>query len=455
MKTVCIIGGGFSGTITALQLLRKNAHIKINLINSGYPVFKGVAFSTKKTEHLLNVPAGRMSAFPEEPDHFVNWLITQPEFSDHAFENLKKEFIPRSFYGDYLKEISSVCINHPQISIIHNKALNIEKIGKKYRITIDNHPSLECEYVVLAMGNYSPAPPKGIDEAVLKSSHYFESPWSDSYLDDLKPTENILLIGSGLSMIDCVLSLISMNFIGKIYSISPRGYFPQGNLSAAVTYPDFYSEVKDKSLLEVFRIIKSHITEGRKTDMAWQAIIDSFRPYAKETWLKLSAKDKRQFISHLRHIWGVARHRLPRGIDLKMKELIDSGQLEVFGGRLQFVTIVENGFEVSVKKRSDQQLETFFVSRIVNCTGPQINFNEINDEFVSNLLQNNIISANDLKMGIRCFPDGRVLNKEGEHVKNIYAVGSLLREVLWETTAVPELRVNAENVASQIVESIN
>ncbi|HEX8517673.1 MAG TPA: FAD/NAD(P)-binding protein [Bacteroidia bacterium] len=455
MKTVCIIGGGVSGSLTAVQLLKKSEKVKVILINSGNPLLTGVAYSTQRAEHLLNVPAGKMSVYPDKPDHFIEWLKSLPEFEKSSDADLKHSFLPRMIYGSYLGDVLNKFMKDDRITVVESKAEAAGRSENKYVIRLEAGSSIEADVLVLAMGNFLPAAPKLKDCSAFSNQHFYANPWSDAFLENLSGSSSVLLIGGGLTMIDCVLSLVNTNFNGQIYAVSPRGYLPEGHLEKPSSYPDFFNEYKNRDLLTIFKSIRKHIAEAKKNTIPWQAVIDSVRPHAKEIWLHFSGDDKQRFITHLRHVWGVARHRLPTGVHRKMKQLISDGRLIVMDGRIREISETENGFHVGIKRRRQSNSEYLKVSRIVNCTGPQINYKELDEAFVKSLIAENIICPDEHKMGINASPGGRVLDNKGGVVKNVYAVGSMLRKVLWETTAVPELRENAENVAQQIIESID
>ena len=454
MKTICIIGGGFSGSATAMRLLEKDPEARIVLVNGGQPLIRGIAYSTTGEEHLLNVPAGRMGILASAPAHFTDWLRSKPEYSHLIADNLAQSFLPRMVYGVYLQEQLNQYSGHKNLEIIASKAISVSVHTGRYVVRLENTQAVTADHLVLALGNFLPATPKIANSAVFDNTHYFRNPWNNDYLKDIRNNETVLLIGTGLTMVDCVLSLKKINFKGKIIAVSPRGYIPASHTNAA-PYPDFSEELKDKSLREIFKIVRQHLEVAYENDLAWQAVIDSIRPYAQQIWLSLDKKGKQQFTSHLRHIWGVARHRLPEAIFAQIMDAVNSGQLEIIGGRVQNIEEEHTGFRVSIRPRKSHEQQTLQVTRIVNCTGPQINYAEIGDPFVKSLIENNIIRPDGLKMGIAATPAGQVLGADEKPVKNVYAIGSLLRGVLWETTAVPEIRVQAENVARQICESIN
>ncbi len=92
-------------------------------------VVKGVFFDKSR---LLNVRAGRMSAYADDPSHFVNWLWTSKEYTDKKEnENLNDAFIPRHLYGQYLNETyQQVVSNLPPgftLKIIDDKVVEIAK----------------------------------------------------------------------------------------------------------------------------------------------------------------------------------------------------------------------------------------------------------------------------------------------------------------------------------------
>jgi uncharacterized NAD(P)/FAD-binding protein YdhS len=454
METIAIIGGGFSGSLTAIQLLNNSNSVSIKLINYNYPLAQGVAYSTNSVENLLNIPAGKMSAFADQPDHFIDWIKSQAQFNYLINDTIEKDFIPRFIYGLYLTSILDKYRSNKQLQLITAKAVDINERNNFFEIYFNNNSILKADVVVLATGNFLPAHPKIKNTSFFISKNYFNNPWNDTYIGTINPTQDILLIGTGLTMVDCVLNLKKINFKGTIYAVSPRGYTPAPHINTN-TYPDFYPEFKNKSLLGIFKTIRKHLKFAEKQNIKWQAVIDTIRPHAQEIWQHLSQKEKQQFVSHLRHIWGVARHRLPETVYSKIIELKDKEQLKIIGGRLQNIVEQNDTIKVNIKMRGTNQIKTFNISRIVNCTGPQSNYAELNDELIQNLLKKNIISTHPLKMGINALPNGQVLKNENDISKNIYALSSLLRGVLWETTAVPELRAQAENVAKQITNSMD
>ena len=449
MKTIAIIGGGFSGTLTAILLLQKSKAVKIKLINSGLPIAKGIAYSSISPEHLLNVPAGRMSAFSNIPDHFTNWLKT----NNYKSPEIGASFLPRFIYGKYITELFDSIKSNERFELIDSKATDVVKQADGYSVQLQNGNSVVADKIVLALGNFLPANPPINRITFFESKNYFQNPWAPAYLTNIDLKKDILLMGTGLTMVDCVLSLKKAGFAGKIIVASPRGYTPASH-GKTDAYPDFYSELKGLSLAEMFHIIRKHLKNAESKNISWRGVVDSLRPHVQEIWVNFSKKEKKQFISHVRHIWGIARHRLPMDTHKELFDLKNSGKLEIIGGRIIDMQENEGCVSAIIRLRKSSEQKTLKVSRVINCTGPQTNYKDLQDELVMNLLSKEMILADELKMGIQTTLKGHVLKQNDQPSSDIYAIGSLLRGVLWETTAVPEICVQAESIAQQIIKNL-
>ena len=113
MTTIAIVGGGFSGTMAAVNLARLSDHpVRVVVINSKRPLGRGTAYGTTRVEHLLNVAARNMSALPDMPSHFVDWLRSRNDFRSMPVAELREMFAPRRVYGDYVRGLLETCL-HP------------------------------------------------------------------------------------------------------------------------------------------------------------------------------------------------------------------------------------------------------------------------------------------------------------------------------------------------------
>ncbi len=264
MKTIAILGGGFSGTITAVNLARlSQAPLRICLINHGYPLARGVAYSTRNPEHLLNVAARNMSAFPDQPTHFVDWLATRWDYREVPLASLREQFVPRRVYGDYLQNLlfwysrPATDDGSTRIDCVDAEAIDVAAQGRYAIVQLAEGAPIEAEKVVLATGNLPPAPLR-FTGGDFDPPGYCRNPWLgwEDRLPDREAT--VILIGTGLTMIDAVLTLLRRGWQGKIYAVSRNGLMPAAHFKG-IEYPDFPPhDLSSLNLAALVKLIEEH-----------------------------------------------------------------------------------------------------------------------------------------------------------------------------------------------------
>lgn len=458
--TIAIIGGGFCGSLTLIQLA-KQSHIPLNiiLINKGNPHSKGIAYSTYNQKHVLNVPAAKMSAFPDDPDNFINWIKSKPEYKKFVNEDLNDSFLPRVIYGHYLEELFNETINNLSgnvtVNLIDDEAVDIIPSETKTEIILKNNKSVKADKVVLALGNFLPDNPNIKDNSFYNSNKYFSNPWAKESVQGADKDESILIIGTGLTMVDNVLSLLEQGFTGKIYALSTNGYFPLSHKKRK-PYTAILEELHPPyKMTELYRIFRKHIKYVLSNGITGEAVVDAVRPKTQEIWLSLSYEDKVKFMTHIRHLWGVARHRLPKEIFDQMQDLIKEGRLEIIGGRLRDLKEDDGKVNVIFKEKKTQQKREINVHRIINCTGPKTDLNKIDNPLIKNLLAKGFITTDEMKLGINALPDGTIIQRDHSISTQLFTLGSLLKGILWESTAVPELRMQAKYLAAELINQLS
>ncbi|MBS1552446.1 MAG: FAD/NAD(P)-binding protein [Bacteroidetes bacterium] len=458
--TIAIIGGGFCGAATLIQLVRQSElPLNIILINKGNPVSKGLAYSSFNERHVLNVPAGKMSIFPEEPDHFVNWIRSKKEYHAFADDELPDTYLPRVIYGKYLEEVFTDTINnlpgHISVNLIDDEAVDVSLSDSGNYVILKEGAEISADKIVVAIGNFLPDNPNIRDNSFYKSKKYFQNPWSRNAVEGLKNNDSVLIIGTGLTMVDNVLSLIDSGFKGKIYSVSTNGYFPLSHKKRK-PYTDILQELHPPyEISKLYSLFRKHIKIVLSKGITGEAVVDAVRPKTQEIWLSLSLDDKIRFMSHIRHLWGVARHRLPKNIFLQMQDLISKGRLEIIGGRLQEIKEISDHIYVVLKEKKSQQLRELIVSRVINCTGPKTDISRIDQPLLAALYKKGLIVPDEMKLGINALPNGTIIHGDNTLSSKLFTIGSLLKGILWESTAVPELRHQAKSLAGELLSQLH
>jgi uncharacterized NAD(P)/FAD-binding protein YdhS len=447
---VAIIGGGFSGVMTAVHLLRHcRSTASILLIERGEHLGRGLAFGTHTVQHLLNVPAKNMSAFADEPSHFLEWLQRHKnaEISPTAF-------VSRQWYGEYIGTLLAEQLRRPDspsLQCVHEEVVTIERQNEALRLTMTDSSHHEARLVVLAVGNFPPPDPMPLRQ--LSSHRYARYAWSPEALDGITDSESILLIGSGLTAIDQVVALKGSGFKGTIYMLSRRGLLPALHNQGS-SWPTEWTEELPNSIRPLVVEIRRQVCLAAERGVDWRAVIDSLRPATQRIWKNLDLAERKRFLRHVRCFWEVHRHRLAPEVGRALDELRQSGQLVMKAGRV-LECVERNGqVEVSYRDRESTGTETLRVSRIVNCTGHETDARKIDSPVVKSLLDNHLARVDSSALGLDISEDGAVIDASGIASKSLFALGSARKGLLWESTAVPEIRVQAHALAELLAQAL-
>jgi uncharacterized NAD(P)/FAD-binding protein YdhS len=446
VKKITIIGGGAAGTLLAVNLIKNagDAPLEINLIEKRERVGRGVAYSATADYHLLNVPAAKMGAFPDDVEHFYRWLTAKS--CDYA----PTDFVPRRLYGEYLRELfdetSARRGENVAVRTIEDEAADVSLRDGKAFTRLASGAFVESDKVVLAFGNFLPPHPKAENQAFIETDKYFQNPWRADLLEKLSATDDILIIGTGLTFADVAMSLHHNGHAGKIRAYSTRGLLPAVHKLGFV-YDSFADELKGQTrITDLLKIVRRHIKKAELNGSDWRAVIDSLRPQTQAIWLNLPHAEKRYFKQHLSRYWNVARHRLPPETARTLDEMQAANQLEIGSGRLRKIEADADG-KYAVTFATNGVENTFSVDAIINCIGSEGDFKRIESPLIQTLLGKELINTDNLKMGLDAAPDGSTIDKNGAASEVIFTLGTALKGVLWESTAMPEIRAQAGKLA--------
>jgi uncharacterized NAD(P)/FAD-binding protein YdhS len=448
---IAIIGGGFSGAMVATHLLRRSTDLlTITLIESRPHLGRGIAYSTDLECHLLNVPAGRMSAFPDDPQHFTRWL---PSWDADGVGY----FVPRNLYGTYIQAVLEMAITqapaHVRLERICSDAVALLPEGSGATVHLRNGQTIPADRVVLALGNLPPSDPEVADRSFYQSQRYISHPWASAVLDHLEPTAPVLLIGSGLTMVDLVLALKAQDHQGIIHVISRHGWLPQSHRGCA-TYPKFLTATETPATVRVLlRRIRQEAGRAAVAGYDWRAVIDALRPETQALWQALSLAERRRFLRHVRSYWDVHRHRAAPKAAASIEQLRQSEQLHFHAGRICAYQEQDDGVWVTYRPRQGHTLASLQVSRVINCTGPDGDYRKLQQPLILNLLASGLIRPDPLCLGLDTDAEGRLLNARGGASSFLYTLGPPCKGRLWETTAVPEIRGQAEALARRLLQT--
>ncbi len=440
---VAILGSGFSGVLTAVNLVRLGADpTRLTLVNAGRPAARGVAYGTRRPEHLLNVAARNMSAFPDRPDDLLGWLRTRAEFDLVPDNELRERFIPRLVYGDYLRALRHHHLAGAQH--LEVEAVDVEADGT---VHLADGSRLQAERIVLATGNEAPAELPGAAGLAMHPA-WVGNPWL-AWHEKLPPdTGTIVLLGTGLTTVDAVITLRALGWLGRIHAVSRHGWLPQAHFRG-IEYDAFPPPGTDLAALGLDRLValmESHCARLRELGANPAIIVDKLRPHTQRLWQAFSADEKRRFVRDHAARWNILRHRIAPEIHAQLASAQLTGQLQVHAALIEQVTAAGN--RVRVELAGGRHLEGDLV---LNATGPQTRFSATRSPLLQNLLHRGRITPDELDLGLSIDADHVAIDAGGRRSPHLLALGPLLRGTYWETIAVPELRGQALRVAQTLL----
>ncbi|MCD0488799.1 FAD/NAD(P)-binding protein [Pedobacter sp. MC2016-14] len=456
-----IIGGGFCGALTAIHLLKEqDVSINIHLVHKGSAIGKGVAYDPYHSSLLLNVPNGRMSAFAEIPEHYTDWLKRNGDDCNEEPADLSAQFSTRREYGNYINALWLDALQQipssKSVKIYDAYAMQVCEAEHGFEVHLSGTSSLSADVVILATGNQLPGIPNGIDTALQQSKYYFGNPWDEACITEFKEDEDLLIIGNGLTMADTVLTLVDAGFKATIHTVSPRGYQLKPSKEDKEPYLslDIPSLLKDKdNLLTLLNAFNKHrkIADGLSQSI-YQGI-DAVRPHAQKIWNSFDDQEKQQFIKRINSVWSSSRHRLPLQTYFTLEKYQHHKKLITHKGFI--VNTKEEAGVVTATLNCNGKTEQLNVQRIINCTGPNTDIKKQSGTLLFNMEKAGLICRGPHHIGIKTSADDHcVISADGNVKENLFVIGSNLKGSLWESTAVPELRLQAQKLAERILSSL-
>jgi uncharacterized NAD(P)/FAD-binding protein YdhS len=414
----------------AAQLARRG--IECVLIDGSGRVGKGVAYSTTEPAHLLNVRAEGMSAWAGEPGHFA------ARFAAEGGE--PRGFAERRLFARYLGEILQEALDGGKVRIVDATATEASRNDARWQVRFDGHEPIVAEALVLAIGNQEP---EGLRAFAGAGDRFIGNPWgarAQAAVRDLASSgQAALLVGTGLTMVDLVLSLDAAGHRGQIVALSRRGLAPRGHADFQAA-PVEQDGLPNGDLRAVLRWLRR-----RSAEVGWRAAVDSLRPHSHALWQGLAPDQQRRFLRHVRPWWDVHRHRIAPQVADTVARLIAEGRLQIVAGRIQSARFAGDQLEVEFRRRGAPAPQAMQFAYAFNCTGPLQAITHTRDPLLRSLLDADVVHPDHLGIGLQVDEHSRAAARE-----RLWALGPLTKGRYWEIIAVPDIRDQAAHVAEDI-----
>jgi uncharacterized NAD(P)/FAD-binding protein YdhS len=446
-RPIAVIGAGFSGTIAALHLLRRLPADQPVLLCERAPEFaRGVAYATGENAHLLNVRATNMSALAEEPQHFAEWLQRRPT-RDGLHDTAAGTFASRGLYGQYLRSILDYALResagHAQLRLMPDDVVDVVA-GQDggFELVCAAGGRLEVAGVVLAVGNLPPE--ENADPRICAN------PWGEKAWQDLSGDAPVLIVGTGLTMVDMVIALRRRGFGGRIVAMSRGGLLSSRHAPSGTWPTPRFTLAEEQSLPLLMARLRDEVYAAAEQGVDWRAVIDSMRPVTANLWSRLPGAERRRFLRHARRYWDVHRHRMaPPHADL-LEAMQRDGTLSVLAGRISAFEPGEDSVRVVYRPRGAAADEVLPVQRVIMASGLE-HISRTRDPLMQRLLDRGLIRVDREGLGLDVTDGLNVVRGDGTVAERIWALGPIVRGVFWECVAVPDIRVQASHVAVSVV----
>jgi uncharacterized NAD(P)/FAD-binding protein YdhS len=449
-RRVVIVGSGASGLLVALHLLRSAAATEVVLVERAHT--GGVAYGTHEPAHRLNVPAIGMSAFPDAPGDLVAWAVA------HGFVGDPDAFLPRIAYARYLADrvaAAEAAPAHPRSSLTRRRGevVGLARVAAGWRLRLAGGDVLDADAVVLATGHGPPIDPlAALGGAALDAARYARDAWVPGALDGLHPADDVLVLGAGLTFVDLVLSRHGARATGRTIGLSRRGLLPLSHRRDGAGPPrpvDVAAVAAAPTLRTRLAAVRRLAADETARGGDWRGVIASLRAGTPGLWATLSPADRARFLRHVRTFWDVHRHRTaPDVADVVARARRGPRR------RARRRVVAEprpRGVAVTWRPRGQATTERLEVARIVNATGTSLDLRRPAEALFADLAAAGAYRADPLGLGLATDDDGAVLDAAGRPHATLFAIGPLRMGSRWESTAVPELRVQAAALAARLV----
>ncbi|MEB2847493.1 FAD-dependent pyridine nucleotide-disulfide oxidoreductase [Rhizobiales bacterium RZME27] len=438
---VAVVGSGFSAIAVTINLLRSMPDgTAIAVVGDDVDFGRGTAYRTEFHLHRLNVPAARMSVFCDVPDDFRQWLASNGRPSD------AQVFASRGDYGLYLRDRFAALLRERRqgvrVDFLKSKAKEcMRRAGDGYSFHLTNDTRLDVKSVVLCLGlGNADLPVAGADA----SDRIVANPWRLKWLSTVEPEEEICILGSGLTMIDQVLAMREHGHKGRIHVLSRRGLVP---LPHATDAPPAISQrlPEHREISAILRSLRDQVRQGSD----WRAVMDGLRPHTQALWQSLRREQRSRFLRHGLAWWNIHRHRLAPPVRQRFEALLEDGTVVVHAGYLKVMEQHGERVRMAFRKRGRPDMQELAVDRVINCTGME-RAGLKHSPLLLSMQQAGILLPDTLGLGIIVDDGSQVCDVDGKAQQGLYAVGALTASQFWEITAVPDIRVQAKDVAERV-----
>ncbi|MEU7051463.1 FAD/NAD(P)-binding protein [Streptomyces eurythermus] len=228
-----IIGGGASA-VCLLDALSRHDEVpqSVTVFDPSPHLWRGRAYQPDATVLRVNAPPEDMTVRAGDPAHFTRWLRTRTKMlgaqTDHVDARSGISFPPRAVYGDYLEQCARSSLGRlaalgSRIRLVREAVTDLVREDGALLARTAGRDAFALDHVVLCVGTGTPADPHGLSGA----PGFVADPYPVvRQLAGIGERDRVVVLGSGLTAVDVVLSLTAAGHTGEVVLASRRGVLP-------------------------------------------------------------------------------------------------------------------------------------------------------------------------------------------------------------------------------------
>jgi len=441
---IVIIGGGASGALMAAHLLRSRPpNLEVTIVETRAELGRGLAYATGNPSHLLNVRAANMSAFADDPGHFAGWLSTEAS-APAASEDPEFRFVSRGLYGRYLESLVLERLGPKgggALTVVRGQAREASVTTSGVEIALASGPPIRADIAILACGH----------ESFAADDPLYMSPWSEPVGGDAPSEATLLILGTGLTMVDTALALEERGHRGRIVALSRRGLPPHAHRRVEPLRIEAKSAPLDRDLPTMLAWLRRLARERETQGGDWRSVVDGLRPHTQTIWRLMTPRRRERFLEHARPWWDIHRHRMAPEVAARIAAIIAGGRLEIVAGKILDVSPAGEGASVAFRRRGSQVVETLGVARIISCKGVRSDPERSSNPLVESLFAKGLARVDALRIGIEVDERCAILDQDGRPSPRLFAIGPMSQAAFWEIVAVPDIRLQTAALAERML----
>ena len=448
-----IVGGGYTGAVLAMNAARiGTGSLDITILEPAADLGRGIAYGTTDPSHRINVPSDRMNLFKAEPGQATCWLHREGILPDPKSDAGDGQFyVPRKAYGAFVADTlrRTIAEAGARVTFRHWRAMarSLVRRDGAWTVGLADGSEVAGDRVALCFGHAVPHRPCLIDEAVEANPKFVLDPWALDAMAAIEPKDAVLVVGTGLTMADVVVSLLDKSHRGPITAVSRRSLLPRSHGVFASDVDLFQSEAVPTTALGLLRLLRRRIGQDGPRLGGWHPLVDALRFELPRVWGGLSPREKTRVVRRLLPFWEVHRFRIAPQVAAALEDAMRTSALRVDKAGLSGLARRDGRFVATLRFATGETTSRTF-DAVVLCTGPEKDLR--GNPLIAALLDEGIARLDELDLGLAVDRHSQVIDRAGRAWPDLLAFGPMTRGCFGEMTGAPDIAAHIEAQAERL-----